>query len=201
MHVQQNNKQNSMEEELEKAARKELSTHAIMASGMFGGEKEPLYYREQMISMFVKGFEWCQSEIFSWFESVHPHKRLRPSENISGSLNNLKNSINMDKKRIYVSGPISGHDLEERRQAFKQAQVMLEAQGWSVINPMENGLPAEATTHEHMKRDINMLLSCDAIYMLCRWTHSKGCMVEFHVATAIGLDVYFEESGTMIKFS
>ena len=34
-----------------------------------------------------------------------------------------------------------------------------------------------------------------------RWTHSKGCKVEFDVATAIGLDVYFEECDTMIKFT
>lgn len=32
------------------------------------------------------------------------------------------------------------------------------------------------------------------IYMMCRFTHSAGCKVEFDVATAIGLDVYFEEA-------
>lgn len=106
----------------------------------------------------------------------------------------------MKKQRIYISGPISGHDLTERRQAFKQAQLMLEAQGYEVFNPMENGLPSNATTHEHMKRDIYKLLTCDAIYILRRWTHSKGCKVEFDIATAIGLGVIFEESGTMIRF-
>lgn len=78
-------------------------------------------------------------------------------------------------KRIYISGPISGHDIEERRKAFKEIQSQLEAQGYDPVNPMENGLPAEATTHEHMKRDIELLLTCDYIYMMRRWTHSKGC--------------------------
>lgn len=81
------------------------------------------------------------------------------------------------KKRVYISGPISGHSPAERRRAFKQAQLMLEAQGYDVFNPMENGLPAEATTHEHMKRDIENLLNCDYIYMMKRFTHSKGCQV------------------------
>jgi len=109
------------------------------------------------------------------------------------------------KKRIYLSGPISGRNLEERRQAFKQAQTMLEAQGYTVFNPMENGLPAEATTHQHMHRDIAVLSTEDipfyAIYMMRGWLHSKGCKLEFDVATAIGLKVIFEETGTEIKFA
>lgn len=103
-------------------------------------------------------------------------------------------------KRVYISGPISGHDLEKRRLAFKAAKYMLLSQGYEPVNPMENGLPAEATTHEHMKRDIELLMTCDMIYMMRRWTHSKGCKVEFDVATAIGLPVLFEESGEIIEF-
>lgn len=103
-------------------------------------------------------------------------------------------------KRVYISGPISGHNLEERRASFKKIQNLLEVQDYQPINPMENGLPAEATTHEHMKRDIELLMTCDMIYMMRRWTHSKGCKVEFDVATAIGLPVLFEESGEIIEF-
>lgn len=102
------------------------------------------------------------------------------------------------KPRIYISGPISGHDLEERRKAFKEAQTMLESKGWTVFNPMENGLPAEATTHDHMHRDLAVLTTEEipfkAIYMMKKWTHSAGCKLEFDVATAIGLTVIFEEA-------
>lgn len=105
-----------------------------------------------------------------------------------------------DNPRVYISGPISGHNLEERRKAFKEIQEHLEAQGYEPINPMENGLSDEASTHEHMKRDIELLMTCDYIYMMRRWTHSKGCKVEFDVATAIGLPVFFEESGEIIGF-
>lgn len=105
-------------------------------------------------------------------------------------------------KRIYISGPISGHDIEERRKEFRKIQTFLEIchHDIEVVNPMENGLPAEATTHEHMKRDIELLLTCDMIFMMRKWTHSKGCKVEFDVATAIGLPVLFEESGKLIEF-
>lgn len=106
----------------------------------------------------------------------------------------------MKQKRIYISGPISGYDIEERRKAFEDAQTFLEAQDYEVVNPMENGLPDDAPTRAHMRRDVEMLMTCDYIYMMRRWTHSKGCKLEFDVATAIGLHVLFEESGELILF-
>lgn len=106
-------------------------------------------------------------------------------------------------KRIYISGPISGHDLEERRQAFKEVQRHLEAQGHEVFNPMENGLSADATTHEHMHRDLSVLTNEQKpfthIYMMKNWLHSAGCKLEFMTATAIGLNVIFDEV-TEVKF-
>ena len=104
------------------------------------------------------------------------------------------------KPRIYISGPISGHDIQERRKAFKIIQTFLETQDYEAVNPMENGLPDDASIHDHMKRDIEMLMTCDIIYLMRRWTHSKGCKLEFDVATAIGLPVMLEESGEIIKF-
>lgn len=99
----------------------------------------------------------------------------------------------MEKKnKCYLSGPISGRDLDERRKAFKAAQVMLETAGYEVVNPMENGLPSDATTAQHMKRDVQLLTECDTIFMMNKWNHSQGCYTEFMVATAIGCDVIFE---------
>ena len=106
---------------------------------------------------------------------------------------NTKKNERTQKLRIYISGPISNFDPEERRNAFEETKRYLTSHGFDVFNPMENGLPAEATTNEHMKRDIEELLACDRIYMMKKWTHSKGCKVEFDVATAIGLPVMFEE--------
>ena len=104
------------------------------------------------------------------------------------------------KKLVYISGPISHHSTEERRKAFKTIQNYLEAKGYDTVNPMENGLPADAPTHEHMRRDIELLMNCDLIYMMRFWTHSKGCKVEFDVATSIGLPVIFEGCGEIVSF-
>lgn len=82
------------------------------------------------------------------------------------------------KPRIYISGPISGYDLEERRAAFHYVQEMFEVAGYYVFNPMENGLPAEATTAQHMRRDLHELTRedepYDSIYLMEKWNHSAG---------------------------
>lgn len=110
----------------------------------------------------------------------------------------------MEKQRIYISGPISGHDLEARRKAFKEIQNMLEAQEYETFNPCQNGLSEDATTHEHMHRDLATLTRENdpftAIFMMKGWLHSAGCKLEFDVATSIGLRVYFEEIGTFVNF-
>lgn len=110
----------------------------------------------------------------------------------------------MQKKRIYISGPISGLDLEKCAERFKQTQLMLEAQGYEVWNPMENGLPSDATTRMHMHRDLATLTNeehpFDCIYMMSGWPHSAGCKLELDTAISIGLRVIFEEVGLIISF-
>ena len=44
-----------------------------------------------------------------------------------------------------------------------------------------------------MRRDFGMMLECDAVLFMEKFLHSAGCHVEFMVATACGMDVYFEE--------
>ena len=76
---------------------------------------------------------------------------------------------------IYLSGPISHYDYSERKKTFLRIQQELERKGHEVFNPMFNGLPKDASTHEHMRVDFQMLLQCDTILMLPKWNHSAGC--------------------------
>ena len=108
------------------------------------------------------------------------------------------------KPRIYISGAISGLNIEERKREFKIIQNMLEERGWTVFNPLENGLPEDSPTNLHMRRDLSVLCNDEipfqAIYMMKGWNHSAGCWTEFHDALAIGLEVIFEQVGFPIKF-
>lgn len=102
------------------------------------------------------------------------------------------------KKRIYISGPISGLDKEERINRFDEIEQILSDEGFRVFNPLKNGLPFDAKTHIHMRRDLNILTNeedpFDYIFMMRRWAHSAGCYKEFETALSCGITVIFEES-------
>lgn len=95
------------------------------------------------------------------------------------------------KNKIYISAPISGYNIEERRATFKAVADILERQDYIVFNPMDNGVPAEAATRYHMRADIKMMLQSDEVVFLDKWLHSAGCHTEFMVAAAIGLTIHF----------
>ena len=96
------------------------------------------------------------------------------------------------KRKIYISGAISHHDLQERQEAFAHAARFLSLKGFEPVNPFDNGVDQQAHWREHMRADIGLLLGCDAIYMLQGWQLSKGCKLELDVATSCGIDVVFE---------
>lgn len=95
----------------------------------------------------------------------------------------------MDK--VYISLPITGYDIEERRK-YAQAVEDLLTKSFAVCNPLKNGLPKDASYEEHMKADIKELLKCDAIFMCKGFGGSNGCMLEHEIAQAIGLKIYYE---------
>ncbi len=99
----------------------------------------------------------------------------------------------MGKEKVYISGAIAHHDINERRSAFDMAARWLGLKGYEVVNPFENGLPADAHWREHMRADIALLLGCDFIYMLRGWELSKGAKLELDVASSCGIQVLFEK--------
>lgn len=100
-------------------------------------------------------------------------------------------------KYVYLSGPISGQDYEERFKAFEEKEAMFKKLGFKVFNPMKNGLPPDSTTHQHMRRDLSVLtneeIPISHIFMMEKWTHSAGCWKEFDDAVSCGITVIFEE--------
>lgn len=93
------------------------------------------------------------------------------------------------RKKIYISAPISGHDIEERKLFFLQIEKQLVEQGGIPVNPFRNALPDSATYTEHIRQDLMMLLECDGIVRPDRWRMSKGCEIESRVADICGIPV------------
>lgn len=94
--------------------------------------------------------------------------------------------------RIYISGKITGLNYADVLKKFNDAQDLLESLGFEVINPLNNGLSQSHTWRQHIVRDIEMLLPCEAIYMLDNWIDSIGAGIEYDIALRTGKDVWFE---------
>jgi hypothetical protein len=90
--------------------------------------------------------------------------------------------------KIYISGPITGMPGHNKR-AFNEAEVQLDAAGHSVVNPVKNGLPYDASWIDHMRADIKMLMDCDGVANLPGWENSRGAKIENELALSLGLPV------------
>lgn len=97
------------------------------------------------------------------------------------------------KPTICISGWITGRPPQEYNAHFAAAAARLEAEGYDVINPLYNGLPEDASWHEHMCADIRLLTYCREIYMLAGWERSTGASAEHALAVALGMTVNYEQ--------
>lgn len=99
-------------------------------------------------------------------------------------------------EKIYISGQISGQPIEEVTAKFEAAEAMLKAQGYEVVNPLKNGITANASWEVHVAMDVLLLMGCKAIYLLPDWGFSKGATLEKNLAELTGKTIIYEEVPT-----
>lgn len=96
--------------------------------------------------------------------------------------------------RCYVAGPMTGYpDLNFP--LFHKTTAQLRAQGHHVVNPAEINADPAAEWLDCMRADIKQLVDCNAILMLPGWEKSTGASLEFVIATALGMDVFYWPAG------
>ena len=85
--------------------------------------------------------------------------------------------------KVYLSGSITkkpNHLVD-----FEVWEKRLKQRGYEVVNP--TSFPEEKRYEDYMKRDIRLLLDCDAIFYVNDITTSKGALVEGLVAKVCGI--------------
>jgi len=94
---------------------------------------------------------------------------------------------------VYISGKITGLDIEVAKQNFKDAENQLVSQGFTVINPMEL-VPynPELTWDDYMVEDIRALFKCNAIFMLNNWSGSRGARIERAIAVEMEQQIIYQ---------
>lgn len=86
------------------------------------------------------------------------------------------------KKKVYISLPITGHDIEKVQLRAQEHAHMLRMAGYDPVTPFDICPEPDLSYSHYMGEDIKMLLECDAIYLVPGWGESKGCRAELAVA-------------------
>jgi hypothetical protein len=90
---------------------------------------------------------------------------------------------------IYISGPMSGV-ADSNFPAFHRAARELREAGYIVMNPAElnpeQGLPWAT----YLRRDIAVLVTCEAIALLPGHEASKGARLEHYIAQHLGMPAH-----------
>lgn len=84
--------------------------------------------------------------------------------------------------KIYVSLPISGHDIKETKEYVEKVKKFLEEKGDEIVTPFDACNEEGKSYSYYMGRSIEALLECDAVFFVPNWQESKGCMAEFELA-------------------
>lgn len=107
----------------------------------------------------------------------------------------------MKKIRVYISGPIT-NDKEGYEAKFKKAVDYInnrETDGYKVfeaVNPLTlevdydpNKKWTTDTWVKYIKKDIDLLTTCDAMVLMPGWDYSAGCIVEYITAKKLGIHI------------
>lgn len=88
--------------------------------------------------------------------------------------------------RVYISGPMTGHE-DHNFPAFNDAAEVLRIAGFEVENPAEKGIIEEWSWEDYLRYDLAKLVECEAIHLLPGWRSSRGARLEAYVAGELGM--------------
>ena len=92
-------------------------------------------------------------------------------------------------KTIYLAGPMSGVE-NHNFPAFHAEAKRLRDLGHTVINPAEtDGGDTSNSWEYYMKKDIAMMVGCDAVVVLPGWEKSRGANIEVNLARQLKIRV------------
>jgi hypothetical protein len=99
-------------------------------------------------------------------------------------------------KMIYTAGPMSAPtawEIEQNIRTAEEIALKILKMGAAVYCPQTQGrfYANEMPWEEWIKRDLEVLKRCNAIFMLPNWKDSKGAIAEFDQAARLGMKILY----------
>ena len=95
--------------------------------------------------------------------------------------------------KVYISGAIT--NVPNYKELFAKAKQELESANIGIECVDPSCLHEGMTYKQYIDITLEMLKSCDAIFILENWRDSKGVSLELAYARTVGLEIYFQEVG------
>lgn len=91
--------------------------------------------------------------------------------------------------KIYISLPITGYDLQERKRYAESVKKRLQQiyTDSEIITPFDVNPDPSLPYEELIGKDIAALLTCDMVYVCNGSNNSKGCRLERYAALIYGI--------------
>jgi len=103
--------------------------------------------------------------------------------------------------KVYIAGPMRGIK-DFNRKEFNKADKYMTGKGiYKIFNPSkfdeESGmteleLESKEGLRTVMRRDLNDVLGCEAIYMLSGWEQSEGARIEHALAAMLDMTIIYQ---------
>lgn len=103
------------------------------------------------------------------------------------------------KKKLYISLPISGRDLEAVKQRADLIKKSIISEEYEGVTPFDICPDSTLPYNELMGRDIAGLMECDAVLFDFDWNESKGCRIEMAVAQNCGIPIHKIADDRMVE--
>lgn len=94
--------------------------------------------------------------------------------------------------KLYLSAPITGHDIRHVEAAFAEAEEIIKnaLPEHTIVNPLRIGTSVKLSWADNMIICLRELATCDAIIMLPGHTDSNGCKTELAFAKGCGITIF-----------
>lgn len=133
--------------------------------------------------------------------AIRRSKALRNQYSAFAAITQIINAMMRGDRPVYISGPITGCDNDNRETFDTAVRTINAAPGYIAINPHDIAGVAEWEPHftdlpdamkyqRYMRLDLSALSICTAIVMLDGWQQSPGARIEHRAATLGLITIY-----------